>query len=66
MQPRRSSGDLHQTDARDMAGWDHGEDFSPDASVRIDGVDRAPVQIIGPIPLRFCAPYPLAARKTKR
>ena len=35
------AGHLEQADARAMAGWHHGGGFSLDASVRIEGADRA-------------------------
>ena len=35
------AGTLDSPDARHMAGWHHGGGFSLDASVRIDGHDRA-------------------------
>ena len=35
------AGHLDPADARDMTSWDHGGGFSLDASVRIDGHDRA-------------------------
>jgi len=35
------AGHLDPADARDMTSWDHGGGFSLDASVRIEGHDRA-------------------------
>ena len=45
---------LDPVDARDMAGWHHGGGFSLDASVRIDGHDRAGLERL----IRRCARRP--------
>jgi hypothetical protein len=45
------AGHLDPADARDMARWRHGGGFSLDASVRIDGHDRAGLERL----LRYCA-----------
>jgi Putative transposase len=49
-------GLLEQGDAAAMGGWDHGGGFSLDASVRIDGSDRAGRERL----LRYCARPPFA------
>ena len=43
------AGHLDQTDARAMAGWHHGGGFSLDASVRIEGADRAGRERLRPL-----------------
>jgi hypothetical protein len=48
------AGPLDPADAQDMAGWHHGGGFSLDASVRIDGPDRAGLERL----LRYCARPP--------
>lgn len=48
------AGRLDHSDARDMAGWHHGGGFSLDASVRIEGHDRAGLERL----LRYCARPP--------
>ena len=45
------AGHLEQADARHMAGWHHGEGFSLDASIRIEGPDRTGLERL----LRYCA-----------
>jgi len=45
------AGYLEPSDAQDMAGWEHGGGFSLDASVRIEGRDRAGRERL----LRYCA-----------
>ena len=49
-------GLLEQGDAHEMGGWDHGGGFSLDASVRIEGADRAGRERL----LRYCARPPFA------
>ncbi len=43
-------GLIEEDDAGKMAGWDHGGGFSVDASVRIEGTDRAGLERL----LRYC------------
>jgi hypothetical protein len=47
------AGHLDPADARDMASWDHGGGFSLDASVRIEGPDRAGLAAAAAL---LCAP----------
>jgi hypothetical protein len=56
------AGHLDPADARDMAGWDHGGGFSLDASVRIDGADRAGLERL----LRYCARPPFALERLEQ
>src|SRR5450759_3032586 len=49
-------GLLEQGDGDQMGGWDHGGGFSLDASVRIEGADRAGRERL----LRYCARPPFA------
>jgi len=56
------AGHLDSADARDMAGWDHGGGFSLDASVRIDGADRAGLERL----LRYCARPPFALERLEQ
>jgi hypothetical protein len=53
---------LDQTDARDMAGWHHGGGFSLNASVRIEGADRAGLERL----LRYCARPPFALERLEQ
>ena len=53
------AGHLEPTDAREMAGWDHGGGFSLDASVRIEGQDRPGLERL----LRYCARPPFALER---
>lgn len=39
---------LDAADARDMASWDHGGGFSLDASIRVEGPDRAGLERLLP------------------
>jgi hypothetical protein len=50
------AGTLDPADAQDMARWDHGGGFSLDASVRIEGADRAGLERL----LRYYARAPFA------
>ena len=45
-----------------MAGWHHGGGFSLDASVRIDGADRAGLERL----LRYCARPPFALERLEQ
>jgi hypothetical protein len=45
------AGHFDPAAAGDMAGWDHGGGFSLDASVRVEGQDRAALERL----LRYCA-----------
>jgi hypothetical protein len=56
------AGHLEPAVARDMAGWDHGGGFSLDASVRIDGHDRAGRERL----LRYCARPPFALERLEQ
>ena len=56
------AGLLDPADARDMAGWHHGGGFSLDASVRIDGPDRAGLERL----LRYCARPPFALERLEQ
>jgi hypothetical protein len=56
------AGHLEQADARDMAGWHRGGGFSLDASVRIEGADRAGLERL----LRFCARPPFALERLEQ
>ena len=56
------AGLLDTADARDMAGWDHGGGFSLDASVRIEGQDRAGLQRL----LGYCARPPFALERLEQ
>jgi len=56
------AGLLDSADARDMAGWDHGGGFSLDASVRIEGQDRAGLERL----LRYCARPPFALERLEQ
>ena len=56
------AGTLDQADARDMAGWHHGGGFSLDASVRIEGPDRAGLERL----LRYCARPPFALERLEQ
>ena len=56
------AGLLDPADARDMAGWDHGGGFSLDASVRIEGQDRAGLERL----LRYCARPPFALERLEQ
>jgi Putative transposase/Transposase zinc-binding domain len=49
-------GLLEHGDAQEMGGWDHGGGFSLDASVRVEGADRAGLERL----LRYCARPPFA------
>jgi hypothetical protein len=49
-------GLIEKDDADAMAGWEYGGGFSVDASVRIEGNDRAGLERL----LRYCAPPPFA------
>lgn len=53
---------LDSADARDMASWDHGGGFSLDASVRIEGPDRAGLERL----LRYCARPPFALERLEQ
>ena len=53
---------LDAADARDMARWDHGGGFSLDASVRIEGPDRAGLERL----LRYCARPPFALERLEQ
>ena len=53
---------LDPADARDMAGWHHAGGFSLDASVRIDGHDRAGLERL----LRYCARPPFAMERLEQ
>lgn len=53
------AGTLDPLDARDMARWDHGERSSLDASVRIQGQDRAGLERL----LRYCTRSPFALER---
>ena len=55
-------GHLDHADARDMAGWHHGGGFSLDASVRIEGADRAGLERL----LRYCARPPFALERLEQ
>ena len=56
------AGHLDAADARDMASWDHGGGFSLDASVRIEGADRAGLERL----LRYCARPPFALERLEQ
>ena len=56
------AGPLDPADARDMAGWHHGGGFSLDASVRIEGPDRAGLERL----LRYCARPPFALERLEQ
>ena len=56
------AGHLDPADARDMAGWHHGGGFSLDASVRIEGADRAGLERL----LRYCARPPFALERLEQ
>jgi hypothetical protein len=56
------AGHLDPADARDMARWDHGGGFSLDASVRIEGPDRAGLERL----LRYCARPPFALERLEQ
>ena len=56
------AGHLDAADARDMASWDHGGGFSLDASVRIEGPDRAGLERL----LRYCARPPFALERLEQ
>jgi len=56
------AGHLDPADARDMARWDHGGGFSLDASVRIEGQDRAGLERL----LRYCARPPFALERLEQ
>jgi hypothetical protein len=53
-----SRGLIDKGDGEEMGGWEHGGGFSVDASVRIEGTDRAGLERL----LRYCArpPFDLA------
>jgi len=55
-------GPLDPADARDMARWHHGGGFSLDASVRIEGRDRAGLERL----LRYCARPPFALERLEQ
>jgi hypothetical protein len=65
------AGHLDPADAQDMAGWHHGGGFSLDASVRIEGSDRAGLGRIKPRarPRVCCSssslPSPFSLRRSK-
>jgi hypothetical protein len=56
------AGHLDPADARDMAGWHYGGGFSLDASVRIEGHDRAGLERL----LRCCARPPFALERLEQ
>jgi hypothetical protein len=56
------AGHLDPADAREMASWDHGGGFSLDASVRIEGHDRAGLERL----LRYCARPPFALERLEQ
>ena len=56
------AGTLDPAYARNMAGWHHGGGFSLDASVRIDGHDRAGLERL----LRYCARPPFALQRLEQ
>jgi hypothetical protein len=56
------AGHLEQADAHDMAAWHHGGGFSLDASVRIEGADRAGLERL----LRYCARPPFALERLEQ
>ena len=56
------AGQLDPADAHDMAGWHHGGGFSLDASVRIEGQDRAGLERL----LRYCARPPFALERLEQ
>ena len=56
------AGPLDPADARGMAGWHHGGGFSLDASVRIEGADRAGLERL----LRYCARPPFALERLEQ
>jgi len=56
------AGHLDPADARDMASWGHGGGFSLDASVCIDGADRAGLERL----LRYCARPPFALERLEQ
>jgi hypothetical protein len=56
------AGHLDHADARDMARWHHGGGFSLDASVRIEGQDRAGLERL----LRYCARPPFALERLEQ
>ena len=53
---------LDAADARDMASWDHGGGFSLDASIRVEGPDRAGLERL----LRYCARPPVALERLEQ
>jgi hypothetical protein len=53
---------LDPTDARDMAGCNHGGGFSLDASVRVDGTDRAGLEQL----LRYCDRPPFCLERLEQ
>jgi Putative transposase len=46
----------------DMASWDHGGGFSLDASIRVEGPDRAGLERL----LRYCARPPVALERLEQ
>jgi hypothetical protein len=56
------AGHLDPADAHEMASWDHGGGFSLDASVRIEGHDRAGPERL----LRYCARPPFALERLEQ
>ena len=56
------AGTLDSADARDMASWHHGGGFSLDASVCIEGADRAGLERL----LRYCARPPFALERLEQ
>jgi hypothetical protein len=56
------AGHLDPADARAMASWDHGAGFSLDASVRIEGHDRAGLERL----LRYRARPPFALERLEQ
>jgi hypothetical protein len=56
------AGHLEAADARDMASWDLGGGFSLDASIRIEGPDRAGLERL----LRWCARPPFALERLEQ
>jgi hypothetical protein len=56
------AGTLDPADAQDMAGWHHGGGFSLDASIRIEGPDRAGLERL----LRYCARPPFALERLEQ
>lgn len=49
-------GLIDKSDGEEMGGWEHGGGFSVDATVRIEGTDRAGLERL----LRYCARPPFA------